>query len=174
MRRIIPKLGGRLPGTAIAMLGILPGEKVVAWAAGPGADVTQAHFAAATDRALYLQATGERLPWDRITKAMWDEPLLELVVVDEAGQGARLVRVRVDDARDLPAAVHDRVTASVLVSERLDLGEGRGALAVARRSSDADEVRWSVRFDSGLDPADPDLRADADAALARLRDSLGI
>ena len=172
--RILPKFSGRLPGTAIAMLGIPPGERVVAWGAGPGADVTQSHFAAATDRALYLQATGERLAWDRITKASWDEPMLDLVVVDEAGQASRLVRARLDDSRDLPAAVHDRVTASVLVSERVDLGGGAKALMVARRASDDDEVRWTVVFDAGLDPGDPDLQAEATAALARLRDSLGI
>jgi hypothetical protein len=172
--RIMPKFTGRLPGTAIAMLGIRPGEKVLAWGAGPGDDVTQAHFAAATDRALYLQATGERLPWDTISKATWDEPMLDLVVVDDAGRPSRLVRVRVDDSRDLPAAVHDRVTASVVVSERVDLSNGAGALLVARRGSDDDDVRWTVVFDPGLDPSDPTLREEASAALAQLRDSLGI
>jgi hypothetical protein len=171
--RIMPKLTGRLPGAVIAMLGILPGERVVAWGSGPGADPTQTLFVAATDKALYLQATGDRLPWDRISKATWDEPQLEVVVDGGPGQPPRLVRVRVEDSRDLPAAVHDRVTASVLVSERVDLGNGAGALMVARRG-DTDEVRWTVLFDSGLDASDPALREAADAALARLRESLGI
>ncbi len=154
------------------MLGIGPGERVVAWGSSPGADATQTLFAAATDKALYLQATGDRLPWDRISKATWNDPLLELVVSMDSGQ-PRLLRLTVEDARDLPAAVHDRVTASVLISERVDLGNGAGALIVARRSDD-DDVRWTVLFDSGLDTTDPVLRAAADAALARLRDALGI
>lgn len=170
--RIMPKLTGRLPGSVIAMLHIGPGERVVAWGSSPGTDATQTLFAAATDKALYLQATGDRLPWDRISKAIWDDPLLELLVAGDEGQ-PRLLRVRVEDARDLPAAVHDRVTASVLVSERVDLGNGAGALMVARRADD-DEVRWTVVFDSGLDASDPALRAAADAALARLREALGI
>ncbi len=170
--RIMPKLTGRLPGAVIAMLRIEPGERVVAWGSSPGADATQTMFAAATDKALYLQATGDRLPWDRISKATWDDPVLELVVAAEGGQ-SRLLRLDVEDARDLPAAVHDRVTASVLISERVDLGNGAGALMVARRTDD-DEVRWTVVFDSGLDVADPALRAAADAALARLRETLGI
>lgn len=169
--RIMPRLGGRLPGTVIGMLGIGPGERIVAW--GSSTDPTQTTFAAATDRALYLQAIGERLPWDTISKASWDEPVLELALVDADGR-PRQVRVRLDDPRDLPAAVHDRVTASVIVSERVDLGDGAGALMVARRGSDDDAVRWTVVFDSGLDPSDPDLRAAADEALARLRDALGI
>jgi len=172
--RIRPKFTDRLPGTAIAMLGIPAGERVVAWAAGAGADVTQSHFAAATDRALYLQATGERLAWDQISKANWDEPVLDLVVVDEAGRPSRLVQIRLDDSRDLPAAVHDRVTASVVISERVDLGDGAAALLVARRSSDGDDIRWTVVFDPGLDPSDPALRAAATEALTRLRDALGI
>ena len=172
--RILPKFTGRLPGTVIGMLGIRPGEMVVAWGAGPGADVTQAHFTAATDRALYVQSIGERIPWDRISKATWDDPVLDLVVLDDGGRPARLVRVRVDDSHDLPAAVHDRVTASVVVSERVELRPGAGALLVARRGSDDDVIRWSVVFDGGLDPSDPQLRAAADEALGGLRDALGI
>ena len=170
--RIMPKLTGRLPGAVIAMLGIGPGERVVAWGSSPGADATQTMFAAATNKALYLQATGDRLPWESISKATWSDPLLELVVASEDGQ-PRLLRVAVENARDLPAAVHDRVTASVLISERVDLGGGAGALMVARRSDD-DEVRWTVVFDSGLDASDPALRDAADAALAQLREALGI
>ena len=172
--RIMPKFTGRLPGTVVAMLGIRPGERVVAWAAGPGADVTQAHFTAATDRALYAQSIGERIPWDRISKATWDDPVLDLVVLDDSGRPARLERVRIDDAKDLPAAVHDRVTASVVVSERVELRPGAGALLVARRGSDDDVIRWSVVFDVGLDPTDAQLRAAADDALGGLRDALGI
>ncbi len=90
--RIMPKLTGRLPGAVIAMLGIGPGERVVAWGSSPAADGTQTLFAAATDKALYLQATGDRLPWDRISKATWADPVLELVVTGDGGQ-PRLLRV---------------------------------------------------------------------------------
>lgn len=169
--RIMPRLGGRLPGTVVAMLGIPPGEKIVAWGAGAGPDPTQSMVAVATDRALYVQQAGERLPWETIAKAAWDEPVLELTVAD--GGPARLLRVRLEDSKDLPAAVHDRVTASVVVSERLDLGGGAKATAVARRDGD-DGIRWTVVFDAGLDPSDPVLRAAADEELTRLRDSLGI
>lgn len=172
--RIMPRLTGRLPAAAAGALGIRPGERVVAWGAGPGADVTQAQFTAATDRALYVQATGDRIPWDRVSKAIWDEPLLDLVLLDDDDRPSRLVRVRIDDAKDLPAAVHDRVTASVVISERVQVRHGASALFVARRGSDDDEIRWSVVFDGGLDTTDPELRTAADEALLRLRESLGI
>ena len=172
--RIMPKLGGRLPGSVLAMLRVGPGEKVVAWGASTAGDPTQSTVAAATHRALYLQSTGERLPWDTIIRATWEEPVLQLTITDGAGGPPRVLAVELDQSRDLPAAVHDRVTASVVVSERVDLGGGAGALMVARRGSDDGVIRWSVVFDVGLDPADPDLRQAADEALTRLRDSLGI
>jgi hypothetical protein len=50
----------------------------------------------------------------------------------------------------------------------------RGARFVARRVAGSSELRWSVVFDVGLDPADPDLRRRADAILGELRTSLGV
>ena len=166
--------GRGLPKEVRSRLRIPAGEKVVAWGTGmPGRGVDAA-YAVATDRALYLDASGERLPWDRINRAQWDEPMLELVVLDADGQPDRLVRVPLGVGSSLPAAVHAQVTESVIVSERLQLGDGQGALAVARRSCDEDAIWWSIVFDAGLDPGDAALRARADAALAELRAALGI
>lgn len=172
--RGLPSFGPRLPSDVAERLGVRRGEKVVAWGCGPGADVTQATYVLATDRALYVEVGHERFPWSSISKASWDEPMFDVVVLDDAGRPSRLLHLRVDDARDLPPAVHDRVTASVVVTERVDLGDGAKALLVARRGSDDGEIRWSVVFDAGLDSRDPALRASADAALAQLRGSLGI
>ena len=166
--------GRGLPKEVRGRLGIPAGEKVVAWGSGLTRRDGQAAYAVATDRALYLDATGERLPWDRINRAQWDEPMLELVVLDADGRPDRLVRVPLGVGSSLPAAVHAQVTESVVVSERLQLGDGAAALAVARRSSDDASIWWSIVFDSGLDATDPDLRARADEALAELRAALGI
>jgi hypothetical protein len=166
--------GRGLPKEVRTRLGIPASERIVAWGTGVTGRPDAAVYAVASDRALYLDATGERLPWDRISRAQWDEPMLDLVVVDADGQPDRLVRVPLMVGSALPAAVHAQVTESVVVSERLQLGDGASALAVARRSSDADVIWWSIVFDAGLDPKDPELRARADAALAELRAALGI
>lgn len=167
---LIGRRRGRVPHEVLTQLSVDGGERVIAWGTDPGPDGTP-RYLVATDRALYLQASDERIEWDRITKATWEQPVFDLVIADVP---PRRLRVSVADSGDLPAAVHDRVTASVVVSERIDLGDGRGAKAVARRASDVDPIRWSVVFDPGLDPTDPELRAAADRALTDLRQVLGI
>ena len=157
----------------------IPGsEKVLAWGSGPmpGGDRAAAEvgYLAATDRAFYVEGAGDRIGWDRISRASWEEPVLDVVLEDENGRAAGRMRLRVDVSGDLPAAVHDRVTASVVVSEVIDLGDGAKARMVARRPSDDGEVRWSVVFDAGVDPSDPQLQARAREALADLRSAMGI
>lgn len=158
----------RLPREEAKALGVRPGEKTIGWAR------LTSGYAVATDRALYCAQTDGRLPWHAVSKAVWDPPLLSLTVVDHAGAVVGRPSLDLEEPRDLPAAVHDRVTASVIVSEHVDLADGAGALIAARRDSDDDEIRWSIVFDAGLDAADPALRAEADAALARMRGALGI
>ncbi len=170
--RALRGLPRRLPAAIAGSLGVLPGEKVIAWGSSGAADAGELRYAVATDRALYLQSPGARVPWHRVSKASWDEPTLVLVLVE--GDDRSVLRVRLDDARDLPPAVHDRVTDSIIVSERVELTATAGARMVARRDSDDGSVHWSVVFDPGLDPQDLSLRPAVDEALGRLRDALGI
>lgn len=161
----------RLSKAAKAELGIAKAEKVLALGTE---SATSDLLVVATNRALYLQSTQERIRWDALSKAIWAEPVLTLTLIDDSGQvvGERIVEL--GRASDLPAAIHDRVTDSVIVSERADLGDGGAAMLVARRNSDADEIWWAVVFEAGLDPKDPELIARAAAELAQLRESLGI
>jgi hypothetical protein len=170
----LPSLPPRLPSDVLASLDVRSGEKVVAWGTGPVDARSEIAHVVATDRALYLSSPVRRIPWSRIARATWEEPVLALAVLDDAGRVGRPLEVPMDASGDVPAAVHDRVTASVVISQRVDLDGFGSALMVARRGSDDEQITWSVVFDAGLDPADPRLRAAADIALARLRDALGI
>ena len=163
-----------IPRGLKSRLGVLPGERVVAWGSGLRSSGTDVAYVVATNRAVYLELAVERIPWDRISKAQWDEPMLELVVLDDAHQPKHLVSVRLDQANGVPAAVHAQVMQSIIASERLDLGGGAAAVAVARRNLDTDSIWWSVVFDAGLNQGDPGLRSRADEALATLRESLGV
>lgn len=148
-------------------LGIPARERLLAWGGA-------SRMVAATERALYVEEPRERLGWDVVTKATWDDPALAVHVAAHDGRPARTLRLTVEQSGDLPAAVRDRVTASVVVSELVDLGDGARARMVARRAGDHAPIRWTVVFESGLPADDPELQARATAALAELRSTLGI
>ena len=146
---------------------------MISWGVGDKTD-PDGSLIVATDAALYEQRSSQRLEWQRVTKGTWEQP--EFVIDFDDDGLARRFRFRVDDARDLPAAVRDRVTDTVVVSEYRTLEEDRGAFFVARRSPDGDveDIRWSVVFDEGLDPGSAAMRERADAELEQIRASLGI
>jgi hypothetical protein len=83
--------------------------------------------------------------------------------------------VLLEEPGRVPEAVRERVTASIVVSERVDLGlgedagDGPAARITGRRPPQGGELRWVVTFDHGADPDDPALRAAADRELARIR-----
>lgn len=128
---------------------------------------------ALTLQALYLpQRTGEvrRLPWAEVEHAAWDDPVLEVQVAGTAAP----VRILLDPPGSVPEAVRERVTACIVVTEHVELatasGASAGARIIGRRPPDGQtDLRWTVIFDAGLDPADAQLRAAADRELARLR-----
>ena len=167
----------RLPPAVAERLALLPGERVVAWGTGPGPEPGTTAYVVATDRALHLPdwAGGSRVPWDLVQRASWADGVLDVSVRDSPRARPRRVVVRLDDERELPVVVRERVEASIEVQQHLDL-EGRpgGVAVAARRVSDTGELRWSLSFDPGLDGRDPALRAQAQQALAELRGALGL
>jgi len=154
-------------------LGISAGERVLAWGIGD-ANSPKDSYVVATSEGLYEQRTHTRIPWAAVIKGTWEQP--DFVVTTETSEGVQRLRIRLANARDLPAAVRDRVTGTVVVSEHVEFDEGAGAQLVARRdpTGGVEDIRWSIVFDAGLDPTDARLRSLADSALAELRGSLGI
>ena len=116
-------------------------------------------------------AASSTLPWERVAAATWEDPELRLVTT-----GSRETHtLTLDDSGLLPEVIRERVQASILVSEHVQLTAGGGARFSARRSPTADaEVRWTVTFDDGLDPQDVTLRQLADGELARMRQNYGV
>jgi len=160
----------RLPSGIRERLEIPKSERVIAWGVDPAND----DYTLATDKALYPESISERLPWDSISKATWDDPILNVTVHDATGATKGTLKLCVEESGDLPAAVFALVTESVVISEHVELGNGAGARMVARRDGDEGTIWWSVVFDTGLNASDPTLRARADEELAALREALGI
>ena len=134
-------------------------ERVMAWAQGPprldGVDT----IVVTTDRALYAHGYVDRLPWEQVLHASWEDPILEVVRLDGRGS-TDFMRITLDNAGSVPQVVFDRVTSTIVMR--------------SRRDREADEIRWEVVFDAGIDPSNPEFRERADEHLTWLRESAGI
>jgi hypothetical protein len=126
----------------------------------------------ATTTALHFQdGTGfTRLPWERVEQAGWKDGVL---VVREVGGGRHIVRLL--EPGSVPEAVRERVTATVVVSTHVKLPSGGGVRITARRSAKgAGDPHWTLVFDTGLDPSDPGLLAQAEQAMEEIRRQTGL
>lgn len=148
-------------------------ERVMAWGTGPQRLDGSATLIVTTDRAMYAPGYVERLEWEQVLRASWEDPILEVVRLDGNGS-TEFLRVNLDNAGSVPQVLFDRVTSTIVMQTRIELDGSRGASLVARRVRDSDEVRWEVVFDPGIDPANPQFRAIADERLVWLRESAGI
>jgi hypothetical protein len=112
------------------------------------------------------------LPWERIDRAAWEPPELRLECRDQSGTPMRQ-QVRLVEHGELPPVIHQRVTRSVVTSRRVELLGGVGAVLAARRNVKG-AITWTVVFDAGADPSDPELQRAAREALTQFRESLGV
>lgn len=171
-----PRLGGgarELPGSVRASLPLIRGERVLAAAADDGG-----RWFVGTNRALYLsqEAGFRRLPWESIERAEWVRDASALVVVELAdfGEPQTAHRVTLPEPGRLPNVVHERVTASMVVSRFVPVVGKRGITVVGRRPPHSDEpIAWSVVVDRGLDAESAQVRAAADRGLALARGEVG-
>lgn len=148
-------------------------ERVMAWASGPPRLDGDDTILVTTDCALYAPGYVDRLPWEQVLRANWEDPILEVVMLDGAGS-TEFLRINLDKAGSVPQVIFERVTATIVMQSRAELDGSRGATLIARRVRHSDEIRWEVVFDAGIDPTNPEFRARADEQLAWLRESAGI
>ncbi len=160
----------RARGVDLGSIQLASGERMITSAGDPSG------FAIAlTGQALYLadQHGQRRVDWCDVESAAWDDPVLELREVGVAES----TRIVLHDPARVPEAVRERVTSAIVVTERVQLRSsqdgGVGARITGRRRATRDDrgsgLAWSVVFDAGVDPADPELRRSAEHEVARLR-----
>jgi hypothetical protein len=131
------------------------GEKVLAAAADAAGN-----WIMGTARALHLgqQGAWTVLPWQRVERAAWDRDAEQLEVFEVADFGEeqpRHVRTISDPGR-LLELVHERVTASVVITRHQPVAGSKGLRIVGRRAPGTDDpITWSALLDEALDPADP-------------------
>lgn len=152
-----------LPRDAFAGLTEAVGARVrvLAWARGADGPVV-----GLADR-LALSCDGWRfIGWHEIDSGGWDAETGRLrwrLVDGETGE------VNLADPGALPDLFRERVTASIVVQERVNLARGRTAIIVARRRLDggSSPLVWSVTEQGGRFTADQEAHAEAE--LARLQ-----
>ena len=151
----------------LAALGARPPERVLA-----AARLTDGGWLLATDRGVV--GTGVRLDWSSITHAQWndEESALSVSRLDETG-ASREQTWRIDEPGMLPETVHERVTATILLSRRLPVEGRRGVRVVARRQPGSDELLWQVVADPGIDATAPAVRAQVAAVMRSMAAELG-
>ena len=152
-----------------AELKIPRGERIRAIGIGPKS--YEPREVIATDRGIYFATeTGPaRMTWDQIAKATWEQPWLTITSV----KGER-TKLYLDPSGEIPPVVRDRVTASVLVRERVPLDIGGYVVCIGRREPLGDDISWILEFGSEEVSKDPRIRDSADRALAELRATLGV
>lgn len=120
------------------------------------------HWVAGSARAIHLgSAAGWTvLPWERVERAAWDRDAERLEVIEVADFGVaqpRHIR-RISAPGRLLELVHERVTASVLITRHVPVEGSRGLRIVGRRAPGTDDpVIWSALLDDALDPQDPQV-----------------
>jgi hypothetical protein len=127
---------------------------------------------AVTTRGLWLPGQ-DRLGWNQIHKATWAGGRLTVVAASPVSEretytvmsDAEAVVVALTDPQDVPAEVRTRVTRSVAYTAHHPV-PGGGVRVVARRVPGVDGVTWTVRYDEGIDIADPDVIARTDELVA--------
>ena len=170
-------IGRRKPSVPVG-----PGERVLAWCHDSDGRVV-----AGTRDAFYLPRVPAsspvgpvetlRLPWEQVEDADWDADasVLRLSEVGTWGAPRPVHRLTLVEPTLLLQLVRERVTSTVVLQRHVPIKGRRGLRVIARRAPGGDRaVSWVYEFDEGVDPADPAVRAAAEAALAQAQDEVGV
>ena len=84
------------------------------------------------------------------------------------------VRLVLAEPGVLPETLHERVQASVVLAETIDLGQQRTAKVVVRRDLATGELLSQAVLGRGVRSTDPGVREQVRAGLARVREQVGL
>jgi hypothetical protein len=150
-------------------------SKVLAWA-----QATDGTFLAGTRDALHLVSGAddvETLRWEQVQRADWDAEDHALTVerLEDYGRPVAPRTFRLDEPGSLLALLRERVSASIVVQQRVVVQGRKGLVVIARRPpSGHGPITWAYEFDAGVDPSDPVVMARAEEGLREAQESLGL
>lgn len=174
--------GPKLPASVRDAVGLGSGERVLSWApvvtgaeAGVADEPTGTTLVATNHHLYAVDAAGARLlsrPWHEVDSGSWSSELTQLTVtwVD----GAKPSQWVLGDTTLLPETLRERVQASVVLAQKIELGPRRTARAVIRQDLGGGGLVEQVVLGRGVRADDPEVTAMAAAALAYLREQVGL
>ncbi|MFN2539657.1 MAG: hypothetical protein ABR549_16095 [Mycobacteriales bacterium] len=164
--------GEKLPLAVRRAVELGPSERVLSWGREEASGTT---VVATNQRLCAVGGAGERVmtrPWHDVDGGTWSSELGQLTVtwVD----GSRPSQWVLGESSLLPETVRERVQASVVLAQRIDLGPRRSARAVIRQDLGSGDLLEQVVLGRGVPGDDPEVAQQAAAALAYLREQVGL
>jgi len=162
-----------LPPVVVKALELAKGERVLAFAVD---EVTADHVIATTYALAVVTRAAERTVrrrWLSVDAGMWEPETATLMVTWADGRLAGHWSMR-DQTSVLPETVRERVQASVVLSLCLPLGERRSGRVAIRQDFATGELIPQTILGPFTRPDDPEVQAHLQAALAHLRDQVGL
>ena len=174
--RLFERRGDAIPDEVIARARLPRGEKVLASAVS-----TDGTWLLGTrTRLVVVPVDGadvavETIAWERVEDARWDQDgrRLEVNEIGEYGEQRPAHSFAMEDPALLLQLVRERVTASIVLQRRAPVHGKVGLTVIGRRSPAGGPIAWMHAYDAGLDPADPEVAAVAEAALRSARAEVG-
>ncbi|MBR7744089.1 hypothetical protein KC207_12400 [Phycicoccus sp. BSK3Z-2] len=150
------------------------GERLLAWGSTPDGTT----LVAGRHRLYLLEArdgdapvvTRSR-PWHLVDSGSWSEQgVLRVTWVDREPP----LRVGPEEPGMLPETIRERVQASVVLAETVDLGEKRTARVVVRRELSSGRLLSQAVLGKGVSASDPEVAVQVRAALDGVREQAGL
>jgi hypothetical protein len=164
--------GEQLPGPIHQALELGPGERVLTWARE---ESTGATVVVSNHRLYAVDAAGVRTlvrPWHEVDAGTWSSELGQLTVTWVGG--ARPSQWTLGDSTLLPETLRERVQASVVLAQRVDLGPRRSARVVIRQNLATGELVEQVVTGRGVRADDEEVASATARALVELREQVGL
>ena len=163
----------KLPPAVANALDLAKGEKVLAFAVD---DFTSAYVVATTYALAIVTPAAERTVrrrWLSVDAGAWEPETATLTVTWADGRHAGQWSFR-DQPTLLPEVLRERVQASVVLSTRLALGDRRTGRVAIRQDFATRELIAQTILGRHARADDPEVQAHVGAALAHLRDQVGL
>lgn len=164
-----------VPADVAAAIDPAEHERLLAWALETASGTTvvagRHRLYAVTPGPDGLHVTLSR-PWHLVDAGLWsgEDGALRVTWVD----GERPARFVLDEPGMLPETLRERVQASVVLAEAVDLGERRTARVVVRKDLATQALLSQAVLGPGVRSTDPGVSERVRAGLARVREQVGL